>query len=255
MFFRFGSYDHPANEVNLTSFEVIPRHSERGRPMTKLIRLHLNGEIIVDSTLTTSAARQADLNTKIARLIDTYSQQNMDQNCGLYHDNETVTRHKLESSTTNPANISGVRLAYRSWPKGDPAEYATCRSFYIILEAEYRDLESQIVAYHERVHGIGTTGPEYAWTTLAQGLPTRQILAERTVQEVVQEGSVTGFDGWPAAFLYGSGPLFPTLEDLNLRQIVRTGPSYVGRAFTHYRIDWRYVFRSNVDTDAYPRIF
>lgn len=255
MFFKFGAHQHPNNEVNLVNYEVIPQLSDRGRPETTRIRMHVIGEILVDQTLTTPTARQADLNTKITTLINAYSLANMDQNCGLYHNDGTITRHKLESSATNAANISGVRMVYRSWPKGDPAEYATMRSFYIILEAIYRDLESQLVSYSEKVHGIGTTGPRHSWTEHATGLPTREIINQRTVQTLIQEGYAIGFDGWPAQFLYGSGPLFPNLEQLNRRQITRSGPNFMGRQFAYYRVDWRYVMESNFDTDPYPRIF
>jgi hypothetical protein len=246
MYFKFGSYQHPDNEVNLTTYEVTTQRSPRGRPMKTTIRLHINGQL--------QAAGQSALNTKIAELIDVYSQSNMDQDCGLYHDDGTVTRHKLESSNTNSANLTGVRLVHRSWPRSEPEEYATCRSFYIVLEAVYRDLESQLIDFHERLYGIGTTAPAFLWTLLASGRPKRQMIHTWTLQTLVQEGYATGFDGWPVNFLYGPGPLFPALEDQERRTIYRTGPRYLGRAFANYRIDWRYIMHSDTDLDPYPHI-
>lgn len=237
MYFQFGSYRHPNNEVNLTSYEAIPRYSPRGQRTTYLLRLHASGLLLCDDQDGTAAERQSNLNSKINQLVDAYSLANMDQSCGLYHDDGTVTRHRLESSATNPANISGVRLAYRSWPKGDAAEYATGREFYIILEAEVTDNESEVIEYRETVSLVGTGGPRYRVVELEVAPPIVEIVNVFTKVDVVQEGTVIGFQ----TYLQPPGPLLPQYEYQDLRMVRRMTPDAFGRGFRNYRTDYRYV--------------
>jgi hypothetical protein len=245
VYYQHGAHRHPNNEVNLTTLEVTTIRSPRGLEMIKRYRLHLSGELL--------AVGQAALSTAIAELIDAYTLFDPDVTSGLYHDDGTPTRHRIESSLINSANISGVRMAYRSWPKGEPEEYATGREFYIILEAEYRDLEGQIINYHEHVRKRGTCGPYVNYTEFQTGLARLEVINQQTVQDIVQEGYAVGFDGY--VYPNGPGAIFPALEIPTLRVIDPESPEFMGRAFAYYRTNWRYVMQSNVDqTNAFPRI-
>lgn len=242
MYVTFGSYRHPSNECNLTSFESITRYSERNRRMTTKQRMHISGELIYTG--------QAALAPRIAELIDAYAIE--DQTLCLWHDDGTQTRHRLESSAQNANNISGVKIAYRSWPKGEPEEYATARTFYIIAEATYRDLDGELIDYHDRVRIRGTTGPRRRFMEFATGPARAQITNQSTLQEIVQEGYAVGFDGWPLGFV--PGPIWPTNELVDERVIDHAAPSYAGAAFTHYRTNWRYVMVHNTNVGGFPVI-
>lgn len=241
MYVTYGAYRHPDNEVNLTSFESITRYSPRNRRMVTKQRMHISGDLIYTG--------QAALAPKIAQLIDAYATE--DQTLALWHDDGTVTRHRLESSSTNSNNISGVKIAYRSWPKGDPEEYATARTFYIIAEADYRDLDSELIEYHDRVRIRGTAGPRRRFLEFARGPAQAQITVQQTLQEIVQEGFAVGFDGWPNVV---PGPISPTNELVDERVIDNQGPTFAGAAFTHYRINWRYVMVHNTNVGGFPVI-
>lgn len=241
MYWKFGGYQHPDNEVNLTSMEITTRFSPRGRPMTKLYRLHLHGELVYNG--------QSTLTTRINELINAYTG-NTDVDCGLYQDDGTITPHKLQSSSTNPNNISGVKVVYRSWPKGDPEEYATCRTFYIILEAEYKDLESQLIAFRESVSVTGTTGPRRRMVEMNLGPARWQQVSAMTRQEILQQGFAIGYDGYPLGFM--PGPILPSLELVDQRYVENENPEFAGRQFVRYRTNWRYVMNSPIPQAPIP---
>lgn len=241
MFFRYGPYQHPDNEVNLTSFEVIPRRSERGRQMTVHYRMHLLGELI--------HCGQADIHTAIQQLIAAYAYDNMGD-AGLFHDDGTPTRHYIPQNHQD--NLTGVRVTHRSWPKGDAAEYATLRTFYIVLEADFRYLEGELTAWQEVVRTTGNCGPRWDYFESQNDLPRPEILNRYTVQTIVQSGSAVGFDGWP--MLHVPGPLYPSQELEYLREITPYSPKFMGQQWAEYPIEWKYVMRSNQPLASFPHI-
>lgn len=243
MYWVTGAHRHPNDEVNLLVFSVTPRYSLRGLERSTIFRADLSGDLIYTG--------QAALAPKIAELIDAYSLPNMDVNCGLYHDDGTPTRHKLESSTTNANNISGVKLVHRSWPRAEPEEYATGRSFRIVLEAEYKNPESELLEFRESVRKVGTGGPRFRYTEFATRVPRREIVNQFTKQEIVQEGYAKGLSG----YVNPPGPLLPALEDEDLRMVELVSPDYAGRRYVDFITRWRYVMTAPTNITVIPNAF
>lgn len=242
MYFRYGSYTHPANEVNLTSFEAFRIFNERGKQESVLYRLHATGEILETG--------QSDLHAAIAARINAYSVQNQD--VGLLHDDGTPTSHYLRAA--DPDTLTGVRIVRHAWPKGDPAEYATQRTFYMVFEAEHRRLESQIVGFHESVQVIGG-GPRIRGIEFEVGPPLFVVLNQQTISRVEQVGFMEGFDFYPDPGLIPA-PIFPGYNLRDLTRVRREAPRLRGIQATNYRVAWSYVMETPIqDLVAFPNIF
>lgn len=237
MYVQYGEYQHPADEVNLVNYEVIPRYSERRRRVSFRFRVHVMGEILVTDGLTTAAQVQSDLDTKINALVNAYAEN--DKYWGLYHDDGTVTRHRLNNA--DAAALTPVQVSYRSWPRGKPEEYATQRTFHIILEQEVKSAESQILAYSESVVFDGDTGPYYRWYQLPNGLATYQLVHGNTIQVIRQFGRCVMFEAWPDAYI--GAPLLgvPFIQKPRTRKGY-IKPTFTGRQWINYGIHWHYEF-------------
>lgn len=226
-YFQYGSYTHPRDEVVLSSMEIIPTFSARGRRTERLYRLHLVGNIVETGSA---------LLTRIQEIANVYA---FDfQDAGLYMDDGTLTPHKIPQN--HPDNISGVRVAYRSWPVGDAAELATTRTFSIRLEATFREPTSEIVFFQESVRAIGDCGPRWVAIPQAVGPPVYRTIAQATTQMVIQSGIVVGYDAWPLPRV--PSPYYPSFEHTDERIMELTGPRYRGNGFTDYTVRWSYRF-------------
>lgn len=240
MYLQYGSYQHPQDEALLQSFEVIPRLSRRNRRMETLYRMRVTGE--------RKASGQAAITSSIQELVNAYSDDG--QSVALFQDDGTITNHALIQ--TDPNNVSGVKIVQRSWPRGDPGEYATYRRFAITFEAVFRELESELLEYRERTRIIGNGGASVSVFPVSTGPPRVQQIAERTPVLLIQEGFAVGYDGFPEAYV--PGPLYPALV-LNPRvRLVRHSPRFKGRKFAEYAVHWSYQMMAPQFIDAVPNI-
>ena len=246
MFFTYAGYRHPDNEVKLLSYLSRPLYSPRGKRWLKVVEMHLQIEVVLDvGTIYTTTTAQSFLRDRINDLITRY-----DQNYGdaiFYHDDGTPTPHKI----TNADSISGVRIRHRSWPKGDPPEYATTRTGYVVLEAEYLDLDSQIWSWEERCINIGNGAPRWEMQDLVVGYPTPVVLTQRTKQRVIQVGSAIGIGGYPLEYIV---PLWPQFEHGDRRRIEPGSPTARGQGYTHYPISWTIEQTLAVPQNNFPNL-
>lgn len=238
MFFRYGAYQHPDNEVLLQSFEQIPVFSERGLRKETLYRMSVTGDIIADG--------QAAIASRITELVAAYAYDG--RNAALYHDDGTITRHAILNDAEN--NLTGTRILHRSWPRGDPGEYATFRHFAITFGAVFRELDSQITRFREEVRVAGTAGPRIRVTTTLTGPPRAYRLARRTPVTIVQSGFIMGFDGVPDGAL--PGPLYPALELVEQRRIERISGTFRGRQTTERGLSYSYTMLSPESVNPIP---
>jgi hypothetical protein len=212
----YGSHSHPTAEANLVQFDAIERRSPRGHRIETTYRAHVVGELIYDG--------QGNLHPRIAELIAAYGIPN--QSFTFRHDDGTPTSHRIPSDAEDPNNITGVRIIHRNWPKGDPAEYATLRTFYLVVEATFRDPEdgvvSPLVDFHQSVESVGIAGIRRRWIEYDVGSAEEQLVNQLTTQRLIQSGYAVGYSSWPTP----PGPLFPDNELTDLRR-VRTDWSYV----------------------------
>lgn len=237
MFFRYGSYQHPDNEVNLASFQQFPVFSDRKQRRTTRYRMTLNGEL--------QYSTQAELTARIGQLIDAYAVDGKEA-C-LYQDDGTPTRHRLADQANS---VTGTRIMYRDWPKGDAAEYATKRSFRIILEAEYLEPDSEITAAHETLAMQGNGGPIWEMLTPARGNPKRVQRSQKSPQRVVQTGHIVGLTTYPWAFI--PGPIFPQWEHGERRTLMPGTAKQFGLMYLDWPISYSYHFTLPVPQTAVP---
>lgn len=239
MYWAYGSFVHPANEVNLVNFQQFPVYTERLRRRTTRYRATIEGEL--------QYSTQADLTTRIGNLIDGYSVDG--QEACLYQDDGTPTRHRL-ALTANL--ISGPRIMYRDWPKGDAAEYATKRTFRVILEAEYLEADSEIVSFQETLSFRGNGGPIWTADVCATGPPRATLRAQRSVQHVLQQGTIVGLTGHPTSMV--PGPIFGPYEHGNMRTVRLQSPRFYGSMYLDFPISYSYSFSLPAAQNAIPTI-
>lgn len=235
MYFRYGSYQHPANEVNIDRFVISSRLNDRGRRRSQIYQMHISGELLYST--------QAELTAKIAELIAAYDQNFVD--AGFFQDDGAPTPHRLPNSFDC---VSGVQVVQRSWPVGDAAEYATKRTFSVVLQAEYDRPDSEILAYQETFNYIGNGGPCIEVVPQLIGPPLLYQLHEQTAQILVQSGSSVGLNG----YVLPPGAVFPAFEHANLRQEVPGSPKFQGLRFQEFPFSWSYRMSLPTPVTQFP---
>jgi hypothetical protein len=245
---------HVANQVNCLSVEWIPQHSPRGYRTVATKRLHLEGFVKSDEAV--AATAQTDLESKSLAIINAYLTQNITE-AALYDDSGVRTHISLQEGDT----LSGIRVVRFGFHKGEPQEFASERAFRVILEADYLQLESQLIQYQESMQIIGTGGPVFDWQLYFDALRTRTLntktvrkflIAPRSPQKIIQSGEAVGFEAYPIP----SPPLlsFP-YEDENLRVIERLSPLRNRYHSEFYTTRWSYTFTTDlIPSDAYPTL-
>lgn len=232
MFFKYGTYQHPDNEVNLTSVSEVSTINDRGLIAFTTRRMTLRGELI--------ASTQAALRTKINQLESAYSVRGRD--AALYHDDGTISGHSLPSGSS----LSGTRVISLSYPDGTAAEYATQRTFEIILEAEY-PANGGVSSWVETLTFLGNGGPTQVYIPLLNGPWQRQVTTQATSYRAIQSGTAVGLLGYPPV----PAPIWPQFLLPNTRQNV-SSPKNAGRRFVDYRISWAYSFEANIPLAGTP---
>jgi len=240
MYFMYGSHRHPDNEVNLAKFQQFPVFSERRLRRTTRYRMELNGEL--------QYATQAELTTKIGELIDAYSVDGLEA-C-LYQDDGTPTRHRLANRSDS---VTGTRVMYRDWPKGDAAEYATKRTFRIILEAEYLEPDSEITQANEVLAFRGAGGPIWDMAIPFSGNPIPVRRSFKSPQRIVQTGLIVGLTGYPLQYV--PGPIFPAWEHVDRREVSPGSAKQYGRMLLDWPISYSYHFSLPSPINAIPTSF
>lgn len=243
MYATYGSYRHDDNTVTLAGYHVRSMYSPRHAKFCTEYEIHLRGQLIVnDPSILTPSQLQSAQAAKISALIDAYSDNNKD--FSFFHDDGTKTRHSLTTANA----LDGVQVKARSWPEGDGAEYATLRSYYIILSAAYDDIEAELVSYTETFHYVGTGGPRFAVEeTYAGPVYVPECLA--TSQRMVQTGSAIGWSGYPLVHM---NPYYPQWEHLDRREVRVHHPQRHRNAFRMYQIDWKFDHTLPTGTSGVP---
>ena len=259
MYFVYGTYQHPDHEVNLVKMEIQPIFSPRGDRFASWYKLHIIGEIQLTPTEDASARdpnpqteainRHTLFNTKIKALIDAYADNY--QSCGLIHDNGTQTKHYLSNAATN--NISGNRVLYRSWNRGVGDEYATVRTFYIVLGALFDESDSGIYAYREEVELHGTGAGTWEWVNNQTGIPQQQPKFPFVHQTIRQYGSIVGVNTWALGNV--PPPLYPQWEHQDRRVQKYEFPTWHGNQYRLYGYQWSYYMEAPTGQVAVPNLY
>jgi hypothetical protein len=134
-----------------------------------------------------------------------------------------------------------------SFPKGDGAEYATYRTYQVVLECVVPDTRSRLIHYSESYEFSGTGGPDWGFMRPLEGELQAQMFTQKTEVRLVQSGTAVGNDYYPLP----PGPVYPKNEHEPSRRIRRDLPSPGKRE----RItSWSYVFLGTFATGIAPTI-
>lgn len=244
MFFKYGSYQHPDNEAKLMAYMVRPQYSPRGKQAFVIGEMHVQIEVVLPTgTIYTTTTAQQYLNGRITEIIAAY--ENDYQDAKFCHDDGTPTKHSLDNATS----ISGVQIKHRTWPRGDAAEYATTRTGYVVLQATYINLYSELYSYSEIVRSIGTGAPRWRVQEQVVGAPVGVYLNQQTVQKVIQAGQAVGVEGYPLPFI---NPLWPQYEHQDIREVTPGHPQQFGQGWALYPISWAFHFTLPVAQNSIP---
>lgn len=237
MYYKYGQLSFLSGECDLVRTNVTNRISPRGNRLIREVTHNIRALLIADTT--------ADLSSRIQDVQNAFS---LDyQDAGLWGDDGVPTKHLLVNDSSC---ISGVKVLQRSFPEGGGDEYSTARTFSATLYAAYDDADSQLVEWEESLEFIGTCGPVFELTNSWFGPPQFTQVAESSVQHIIQRGSAVGY----GAYVIPPGPLFPSNEHLERRDIVLGTPKCMGTQFRYYPISWTYYFSSAIPLSGTPNL-
>src|SRR5688572_8177324 len=131
--FTYRGYVHEDNEVSLVNLGYQSNYSPRGKRVSVTKSLDIFGEII-EST-------QAEIINRARDIINAYSEDYGNARFTV----DGVVAHELLNGGNDC--VSGVKVVYRSFPKDDPDELATVRSFAVRLQATYDAAEEDLIAF------------------------------------------------------------------------------------------------------------
>lgn len=199
MILKWGAYAHQNNEV---WFDLSRRaiFSPAGK------RFKIREIWTIQGVL--RGTSQADLTTKTAALETAYASDGNKDLIFYLDDGTTETTHKRLASST----INGLRVTQPvSWTAGASGlwgagiEYQRVRSFRVVVECEYLDLESSLLAYFESVT-YQPTGSEFVIQETLTGSPEKYTTQASIRIVGKQQGYAIGATSYPsvATSLYPS---------------------------------------------------
>lgn len=251
MYATYGSYRHDDNTCTVSEFMVRPMYSQRQRRYATAYRVTLNGQLIInDPSITDPATLQSQQNDKISALINAYKDNYKDFK--FFHDDGTLSKHCL----LNANSLTGVQVKHRSWPTGDAAEYATVRSYTIILEAMYDDLDvnssgqitGELLEFREQYMWIGNGGPKWELSDTVFG-PRFNPIYPSTQQRMIQVGTAIGWDGYPFVHMQ---PFAPQWEHQDRRVVRVDHPQRFAQGFRAFPLHWEMHFSFPSYTQGVP---
>lgn len=141
-----------------------------------------------------------------------------------------------------------------SYPESgaDSAEFSTFRRYSIVVEAEYRLAQNNLISWIETISSTGTGGPRFIFKQTQTGLPQKQIVAQATPCMATQRGSAIGMYSHETP----PPPLWPDAEHQDQRFIdfktpKRSGP-VLNPIFTEYETTWQYSFSDTSPLQSFP---
>lgn len=231
-YLQWGGYRHPDWEMNLASYTKRARISPRGRIISYIYTMRLEGEIL--------ATGATDITTRLQQVINAYLAQNQD---AKFYVDGVLTPHQLPNSFS----VTGNKVIEFSHPRGDAAEYAVKRTVAVVLQGEYEDPESQLFDWHETIRWIGDCGPRDDWFA-GFVRPVRQEVCQATTMRIVQSGMAIGWAG----YVIPPGPAWPLIEHRPLREIDPGTPRFLGQGHRLYPIRWTYIHETDAYTETFP---
>lgn len=232
MKFFYGDFVHEKDEVYPYMIRYETVNNDRNIPW------YLNATMIVKGSLCGCNSQQ-DLNAKIDELNDAYKGHYKD--AGFLLDNGDIGEHYFRSDDT--FNLTGNRVAYRSWDDVEPTELANVRSYTIAIEAKFETSYTSILDLQETVVVRGNSDPHTRRFTDWNGnLIKQQQYGSAGPVVVEQTGFLVSKD---IAGFSIPGPWYPNHENKRRRVISRTSGkswgSIHGSPGYGFKASWHYV--------------
>ena len=226
----FNNYTHAVDSVGIKIDNRMIEDKQK-RPLIRVCRWTIVGTLRSDGS---SGDLQIDMNNLESAYGDG----------GQNYGNATFTANGHTHVLRNDTAFSGGRVAAFGWTTGPwkmHTELSNRRSFYAILQAEYR-FSTQVVSYTEQVEQIGNGGPKWRFMPSLIGEPQAQVLQVRTPVKYVQRGSLTYRSSMPSA----PSSMFLTShmhhDQTRIRQIAPMSITKNGTVQTNelYTVTWMY---------------
>jgi hypothetical protein len=246
MYWQFGNYKHSENEVDMTSLNIQRMFSPRNTLAFQRHTLVLMGHMCVTGQdAIKSAIQEIEEAYRVLPGGPNSGYEGWKYDAGLYHDDGTPSAHFLDASKS----INGVRLLSLSYPKESGGEYATGRSYSIVMQADFLNVEDQIWSFAEQIQHIGNCGPQWELVPVFYGPPRKIFVHEWTVQRIVQSGTAVGIQAHP----YIPAEILPDWKHNEQSFYEYGSPQMIGRLDNMlFPVRWRYVFSSPLQKDLRP---
>lgn len=225
MYVRYGNATHAANAVAVSIARDVLR-TNGGLAYAVKETWTVQGKVYGDT--------QAELRANIALLQATYSVDGGD--LVLLHNDLSPSAHGMETSLA----LGGIKvISGPNFPESAGAEYATYRTFNVVLAGEFPIQDPGLIEYEETLSFSGG-GPVYIHMQPVEGFPQKQKVYGATPYRVTQAGRAVGYTTWPIP----PNPLWPG-DLMHGSDVTRGNPQkHVGGGRTHYPVSWSYQFES-----------
>lgn len=229
----YGNYFHAINEAEVKTDVSIDFNPAR-IAYSRVVRWMIDGVLI--------GSGPAELAFQQAALVAAYDTHYL--NATLI---DTSTGGAL-MTLSNAGSITGVRVIKPpSFPTGRGAEFATKRTYSIVLEAEYEYTGSpEIVEWKETVKMWGG-GPKLVWVEVVEGPAQLQQLKQQQTYKALQTGTAVGRLTKPTP----PAPIWPgALMEKPERTI--ESAERIGYSLRNSRVSWSYMFESSAPLLGLP---
>ena len=234
--FSYGSYTHAANEVRITDYSWKPYYGgNRLRLVGRTVTIQLEGELQANPA---ASDPHDDIITKTKALDAAYQSDHGDI---LFVGNSAQTIISIPDSST----LNGTRVVAFSLPDKTGADFAVCKTYKIVLQADVplaasSDPTWQISEFHEQVTKVGANDRHVVPIFSLRGFVVYHERFTAAPVRVLQRGYAVGYQAMPRLV---PAPLWPDYELRKRRIISKTSPRNLSLpTATDYRIDWRYEF-------------
>jgi hypothetical protein len=249
MYLQYGNFRHSLGETTLI-ISRLPRKASNGDTIGYTERWDISGMVL--------GATQALITAGINAIESAYSQNG--KNAILFlSDGTTKSAHQLLTQYA----IGGVRVAQPvQFPKSDPGEYATGRSYQLALEADFGFDEGDganngqgqntILQWSETLSITGDGGPKFVIRETLNTAPIAMQTRRVTKCRATQSGTAVGLTGYPPV----PPPIWPQWLIHDEKTVVRSTPQQTGSGSqaqrTEYPVSWSYQFESTGPLQGYP---